>query len=297
MNFKDNFLCFLAMIFWSVGFPAGEILLETWGTLSLVFIRTFLGVALLLCIWIIFDGYKEVLSSKWYKGIFIGGIGFGFGATFLLYGQKISDPVTPAIAVAMTPVSGMLVEIIFDKRKMNFQIILGILIVLFGGLLASGIIFFPKSLNFGFFYCYLATLFFGWGTQATSKSLPKMSTIGRTTITLIGSVLCMGVLCLGSLFFDKELITIGNYDKYSLFLLFLFSVFSLAIAQSLWIWGSKKLGVMFASLHMNAVPFYVMVIMYILFHNSWDSIQAYGALIVAFGVFFSQTKFFESKSI
>ena len=215
------------MIFWSVGFPAGEILLETWGTLSLVFVRTFFGVSLLLCIWIIFDGYKEVLFSQWYRGIFIGGIGFGFGATFLLYGQKISDPVTPAIAVAMTPVSGMLVEIIFDKRKMNFQIILGILIVLFGGLLASGIIFLPKSLNFGFFYCYLATLFFGWGTQATSKSLPKMSTIGRTTITLIGSVLCMGVLCLGSLFFDKELITIGNYDKYSLFLLFLFSVFSL----------------------------------------------------------------------
>ena len=73
-------------------------------------------------------------------------------------------------------------------------------------------------------------------------------------------------------------------------MLLICAVLSLTISQSLWIWGAKSLGVMFASLHMNAVPFYVMVIMFFVFDHSWNLIQTIGALIVAIGVFIAQLK-------
>jgi hypothetical protein len=48
-----------------------------------------------------------------------------------------------------------------------------------------------------------------------------------------------------------------------------------------------QLGIGLSSLHMNAVPFYVMIIMFAL-GAAWNWPQAYGAVIVALGVLIAQ---------
>ena len=53
-------------------------------------------------------------------------------------------------------------------------------------------------------------------------------------------------------------------------------------------WGAKGLGVLFASFHSNAVPFYVMIIMVLLFGDIWNWVQASGAFVVALGVIIAQ---------
>lgn len=53
-------------------------------------------------------------------------------------------------------------------------------------------------------------------------------------------------------------------------------------------WGAKGLGVLFASFHSNAVPFYVMIIMVFLFGDIWNWVQASGAFVVALGVIIAQ---------
>ena len=79
-----NIACFMAMMMWAVGFPAGEILLETWGAISLLSVRILLAVGLLMVFWIVAEGMPTVLAAPWGRGVTVGGIGFGFGAILLL---------------------------------------------------------------------------------------------------------------------------------------------------------------------------------------------------------------------
>ncbi len=53
-------------------------------------------------------------------------------------------------------------------------------------------------------------------------------------------------------------------------LLALTSIASLALAQFLWIRGATGLGILLVSLHMNALPFYVMLIVVLMLDASWS---------------------------
>jgi len=94
---KGNILCFAAMAFFAVGFPAVEFLLDSWGVLALITARMTLGGLILIIVWRLVEGAKAVTSAHWRSGIFVGALGFGIGATLLLLGQAMSDPVTTAI--------------------------------------------------------------------------------------------------------------------------------------------------------------------------------------------------------
>jgi drug/metabolite transporter (DMT)-like permease len=67
------------------------------------------------------------------------------------------------------------------------------------------------------------------------------------------------------------------------------AVGSAALAQSLWIRGAAGLGILLASFHMNAVPFYVMVVMVMFLGASWNWWQAGGAALVGIGVWVAQS--------
>ena len=71
-------------------------------------------------------GFKSLNNPYWLYGIFIGGVGWGFGAILLLLGQKLSDPVTPTICAAMMPIFGAIVELFLIKEKL--------ILILFWGL-------------------------------------------------------------------------------------------------------------------------------------------------------------------
>ena len=77
-------------------------------------------------------------------------------------------------------------------------------------------------------------------------------------------------------------------DPKHIMILLIFSLPAIAISQLLWIWAAGRLGVMMASLHMNAVPFYVMLIMVMLFGDTWGWDQAIGAVLVLIGVLLAQ---------
>ena len=55
----------------------------------------------------------------------------------------------------------------------------------------------------------------------------------------------------------------------------------------LWIISVSRIGIGAASLHMNAVPFYVMVIFY-LTGGAWSQLQLAGAGLVVLGVLIAQ---------
>jgi drug/metabolite transporter (DMT)-like permease len=81
-----NLACFTAMFLWSFAFPASEVLLENWGVMALIVVRTGLAVATLMILWVWSDGLLQVLAAPWIRGITVGGVGFGIGAVLLLVG-------------------------------------------------------------------------------------------------------------------------------------------------------------------------------------------------------------------
>jgi drug/metabolite transporter (DMT)-like permease len=82
---------------------------------------------------------------------------------------------------------------------------------------------------------------------------------------------------------------IGIVDSRHILLLLVYALMSMTFAQLLWIWGAGSLVILLASFHMNAVPFYVMVIVVLSLGGEWSWMQALGAALVAAGVMVSQS--------
>jgi drug/metabolite transporter (DMT)-like permease len=285
----SNGLCFSAMVMWSFAFPIAEFLLVSWGTVALVITRQLIAVSALLACWLWIDGQAKVRGADWIGGLRIGGVGFGFGSIAFLVGQSMSDAVTPAIAASMMPIVGALLEVTLDGRRMRPRLLCGILLALLGGLLAIGTRMNEGNFGWGSLLCLFSVVLFAWATRATNKNFCGLSFVGQTTITLSGSLVVVLMVFLLMRVFDVPGTNLGLLDTNHVLLLVFTSVASLALAHFMWIRGASGLGIMLASLHMNAVPFYVMVIVVLFLGESWNWWQAAGAAVVAVGVLLAQS--------
>lgn len=295
--FKSNLTCFGAMFMWAFAFPIAEIMLATWDTVALVLVRQLLAVMALLAAWIWFDGWRQVRAAHWRRGIGVGGIGFGIGAILLLVGQALSDPVTPAIAAAMMPIVGAVLEVLLDQRRLRPRLLGGILLALAGGLLATGVRLEEGRFGLGSLLCLLAVILFAWATRSTTRNFESMSVLGQTTVTLAGSLFMVCVVYAVMLLARWPGTGIGLLDPAHVAMLVFTAVASMALAQFLWIRGATGLGILLASFHMNAVPFYVMLIMVVFLGASWNWWQAAGALLVGLGVLLAQSVTRERDSV
>lgn len=286
---KSNLTCFSAMMMWAFAFPIAEVLLASWGTIALVLIRQLIAVSALFAFWLWIDGWAKVRAANWWRGINVGGIGFGLGSMMFLVGQYLSDAVTPAIAASMMPIVGAVLEVTLDGRRMRPRLLLGILLALTGGLLATGARIDEGNFGWGSLLCLLSVILFAWATRATTNEFRSLSFVGQTAITLSGSLLVVSGIYLLLLFLGFPGTAIGSLDLRHSALLVFSSIASLALAQFLWIRGASGLGILLASLHVNAVPFYVMVIVVLMLDASWNWLQAAGAVLVACGVMLAQS--------
>ena len=286
---KSNTILIAAISIFALGFPAAEYLLDDWDVVTVITVRNVFAFILLFFIWIVFEGSAVVRSANWIKGFWIGGIGFGIGSFLLLFVQSLTTPVIAALAAATMPLAAVTLEIIFDGRKMTQLFLIGIILVLFGGFVATGATF--DGISFGFrlgtLLVFIPAAIFAWGSRATVKNLPGMTSLGQTTITTFGMAvftLVLYVIC------NFLLQIIGPYPEITIKhfgLVLIYAWLGFAISQIFWIRGVRGLGVGIASFHLNALPFYVMFFLFLL-GESWNWQQAIGAVIVTTGVILSQ---------
>ena len=287
-SFFANANCFAAMLLWATGFVALEYLLDDWGVLSLSSLRLVVSVVFLVLWWGWTEGWAKVFGAPWRKGLIIGGLGWGVGSVLLLMGQKLSDPVTVTIVVAMMPIAGAATEIVFDNRRLSRRLIVGLILAVLGGYLATGAQLTQGNFGFGVALCLGAILLFAWVTRATTRQLETLSRTGQTAVTLCGGMLVTLVWYGISIVAGFGETHIGTIDTGDWLPLLIFLLPSSGIAQLLWIRGAGKLGILLASFHMNAVPFYVMVILVSLSLGQWHWLQAGAVALVALGVLVSQ---------
>ena len=121
----------------------------------------------------------------------------------------------------------------------------------------------------------------------TVTSFPQLSALGQTTITLCGAAIGMGAAAainalLGGQGPDWSVLGLKELGA-----LALYSIGGLAISQVLWIVSIGNIGIALSSLHMNATPFYVMLILFAM-GGAWNWTQAFAAAIVGLGVLIAQ---------
>ncbi len=284
---RGHGICVLAMALFALGFPAADVLLQSWGTVALSALRLVLCIGLLLPIWVLMDGMARMRQAPWARGLAIGCVGFGTGTLSLLITQSFTNAVTAALVAAMMPVAAVALEVVLDGRRLTTAFLVGVGLVLLGGVIASGASLAESRFGLGALIGISATFVFAWASRATVKNLPEMSNIGQSTITLIGAMgfnlVVLGVF----LSFGWDGTTVGASDGHGLWMLVIYAFCGLAISQVFWILGVSKLGVGMASFHLNAVPFYVMLVV-VMLGGSWDWGQALGAAILAVGVIVAQ---------
>ena len=287
-SLQANGNCFVAMLLWATGIVALEYLLDDWGVLSLSSLRLVVSVVFLVLWWGCTEGWDKVFGAPWRKGLVIGGLGWGVGSIFLLMGQKLSDPVTVTIVVAMMPIAGAATEIVFDNRRLSWRLVVGLILAVLGGYLATAAQLTQGHFGFGVVFCLGAIFLFAWVTRATTRQFETLSRTGQATVTLCGGML-VTLVCYGiSIVAGFGEIHIGTVDTADWLPLLIFLLPSSGIAQLFWINGAGKLGILLASFHMNAVPFYVMVFLVLLSLDQWHWLQAGAVALVALGVLVSQ---------
>ena len=286
---SGNINCFISQILWSLTFISLEFLWNEWDELSLMLMRFLVSCIFLLFIWISLEDFRKIFESNWLKGIYIGGIAWGIGGLLLIFGQRYSDPISTVLVLAMMPIAGMLIDTIYEKLKLTKNVVIGLILSLIGGYIATDVDYEEFKFKFGIIFCILSIFLFAWGTRET-VILKEFSTIGRTTVTLYGGLIIVLICYFLSLILNPDFHRTGSFNISQLFILFIYTFPSAGLAQLFWIKGSEKLGVMFSTFHMNALPFYVMFFMIIFNLGDWSWRKFLGIIIVFTGITYSQLK-------
>ena len=126
-----------------------------------------------------------------------------------------------------------------------------------------------------------------------------MTNLGQVSVTSLGmAVLSIALYIICTIFMDLTN-SLSSVTLKHLGLVLIYAWLGLGISQILWIKAVSQLGIGIASFHLNAVPFYVMLMLFLL-GDQWIWRQAIGALVVITGVILAQqnsskkkAKFFE----
>ena len=115
-----------------------------------------------------------------------------------------------------------------------------------------------------------------------------MSSLRQTVITLIGASMFVSIMWSFAPIILPGQREHGSFDSETLIVLFAFSVLSVSIFQPCWIVCTSGLGIAIASLHLNAVPFYVMGVLVFLGDGIFDPFKLLGVALIALRVFLAQ---------
>ena len=244
---RSNITCLVAVALFAFTFPASDLLLEDWGVLSVIVFRNISAFLLLLLMWIVSEGFKPLKSADWLKGLWVGGIGFGIGSVLMIMTIYFTSPVIAALTAAMMPVAGVILEVLFDGRKLKRWFLVGFFLVLIGGFFATGVNFTEARFGFGALIGILGAILYAWGSRATVKSLPLLTSLGQTTVTSFGMTLFGIGFYLIALLFGLPGTIIPEVTNNHVILILITGWVSLSISQYLWIKGVGGLGIGIAS--------------------------------------------------
>jgi len=282
-----NFLCMGAMIIWAGGLPAATLIVPHMPPVALTAARATLAALVLLPIWWIAEGSAALRGANWLRGAWIGFVALGAASFFVVVALALTDAVTVGIVTAVMPLVGITLECVADKRPFTRAIAYGLGLSIVGGLigLSGGVS--SLDLGLGALAALASVVCYTWGSRETIRAFPALSPLGRTTVTVAGASVVMMAAAVADGLWREAWPDWQAIDGQALLGLAIFGIGSMAVSQVMWIIAVGRIGIGSASLHMNAVPFYVMLIVF-LAGGAWNWPQTVGAVIVVVGALIAQ---------
>lgn len=285
--FVANMICMVSMLIWAAGLPAADHLIPLMVHEQLNALRMGLAGVSLVVFWAAFEGIRPLLRVNWLKGIAVGSL-IGLGAWLLILGQSRGGAVTAAVISSALPVVGIALEVVLDGRKITMALILGLILSLIGGVLALDLKGGSLSLGIGALLCFGSVVSFTLGSRLTVTAFPDQTPIGRTAVTLMGAAIASVVVACGQYALGGAMAPdFSNWGMIEIADILLYSVGAMAVSQVMWIMSVERLGIGLSALHINAAPFYVMLILFTLGHP-WIWSQVAAAALVGLGVLLAQ---------
>lgn len=281
-----NLICMASMIIWAAGLPSGDHLIPLMAADQLNTLRMVSGAGALLPLWIALEGWGALGRVNWLKGILNGSL-IGLGAWLLVEGQARGGAVTVAVISALLPVVGIILEVLFDGRRLTLALVLGLILSVIGAFLAMDFERGGMTLGLGALLCFGSVVTFSIGSRFTVTAFPDQTPLGRTALSLTGAFLGALAVSLTKLALGAPPPDVSAWGGKELGAVFMYGVGSLAIAQYLFIICVERLGIGLSSIHINAAPFYVMLILFA-FGQPWNWTQAGAAAVVGLGVLLAQ---------
>ncbi|MEZ5797468.1 MAG: EamA family transporter [Paracoccaceae bacterium] len=281
-----NLICMASMLIWAAGLPAADLLIPLLPGDQLAALRMLLAAGALVPFWFLREGLAPLLRVNWLKGIAVGSL-IGIGAWLLILGQARGGAVTAAVISSTLPVVGIALEVMLDGRRLTLALVLGLLLSLAGGVMALDLGEGGMSLGLGALLCLGSVVTFALGSRLTVTAFPNVSPLGRTAVTLTGAAVAMTLAAGTQWGMGGPAPQFQAWGWAEVMAILLFSVGALGVSQVMWIMSVERLGIGLSALHINAAPFYVMLILFAL-GRPWDWVQAAAAAVVAVGVLIAQ---------
>lgn len=281
-----NLLCVLSMMIWAAGISAADRVIPLMPPEQLNALRMALSAAFLVVLWGGSEGFAPIRRANWLKGTYVGSL-IGLGAWFLVLGQARGGPVTVAVISATMPVIGIALEVALDGRRLTLALVLGLVLAVAGGFLALDFHAGGLSLGLGALYCFASVISFTLGSRLTVTAFPDESPLARTAISLVGAMIAAVAVVVLQTLAGVPLAGFAAWGWREVGALLLFSVGAVGIAQWLFVKAVGRIGIGMTTLHMNATPFYVMLILFAA-GGIWNWTHALAALIVGLGVLIAQ---------
>lgn len=284
---QANALCAASMFVWAAGLPAADLLIPHIPAPWLSLMRNLLAAMLLIPLWWALDGLARLRRAHWMRGAVLGWVTLGLASILTIWAQDLTDAVTVAVFSATSPAVGLAIEALAGRRRITLPVVLGLILTLAGGIMASASGGFSVSLGIGALAAFGAVICYTLGSSLTVTALPEETDIGRAAVTItgsagIGALVTLAWALSGGPAPDWPAIGWTEFGA-----LLIFGVGAIGISQLLWIMGVSRIGIGMASFHLNAAPFYVMLILFAL-GSPWNWWQAAGAAVVALGVVIAQ---------
>ena len=284
---QGNVMAVLSMLLWSTSFPISDVLLTRWDALSLAAVRLG-GGALMLALmgWVIGSRY---IWTDWpvRSALVVGAVGIGVGTLALNLGIKYSNPINVSVIATTIPLFSVMLGLIKHEETLSFRIMIAIGLAICGGVLVS---WSSTQTQAGFRGGELlmlgAVILWAWYSRVAVTRLLVIPAYPRTVLTMLGGALCLIPVALvleGSGWVDLN----APWSRFDFALIVGLCVFGVGLSMVCWMISAEKIGVTIAALHINALPFYVLLLG-LMFGGTLLMSQVTGAVLVATGAVLAQ---------
>ena len=281
-----NLVCMASMLFWAAGLPAANhlILLMPYADLNLL--RMALAALALLPVWWLVEGHGALARADWGRGLAVGGL-IALAGWLLLAGQARGGAALAAVIATTLPVVGLGLEVVLDGRRITRAVALGLGLTLAGAALTLNGTGPGDARVLGALVTFVSVIVFAVASRLSVTALPRETPLGRSALTIAGAALGAALIAALAHAGGTPLPGFAHWGWAETATLALYALVAMAFSQILWIISVERLGIGMSSLHVNAAPFYVMLILFAL-GNPWSWRDAAAAALVALGVLVAQ---------